>query len=104
MATPSEPNELNQMYLRLGELPLYLSRSASEGGFKRMKDGYFKSQAVSPLVEEVLFLSLLLLLFVALVIVVTVAIAIGWASQHHFSSDVLSRHQPDALVRLPCGR
>ncbi|CAM9350980.1 unnamed protein product [Scytosiphon promiscuus] len=44
-----------QMYLRLGELPLYLSRSASEGGFKRMKDGYFKTQAVSTLVEEVRF-------------------------------------------------
>ncbi|CAM9804897.1 unnamed protein product, partial [Laminaria digitata] len=42
-----------QMYLRLGELPLYLSRSVSDGGFKRMKDGYFKTQAVSPLVEEV---------------------------------------------------
>lgn len=41
------------MYLQLGDLPLYLSRSASEGGFKRMKDGYFKTQAVSPLVEEV---------------------------------------------------
>lgn len=47
------PNE--QMYLRLGELPLYLSRSrsASDGGFKRMKEGYFKTQAVSTLVEEV---------------------------------------------------
>lgn len=44
-----------QMYLQLGDLPLYLSRSASEGGFKRMKDGYFKTQAVSPLVEEVKF-------------------------------------------------
>lgn len=42
-----------QMYLRLGELPLYLSRSAVDGGFKRMKDGYFKTQAISPLVEEV---------------------------------------------------
>lgn len=44
-----------QMYLRLGELPLYLSRSrsASDGGFKRMKEGYFKTQAVSTLVEEV---------------------------------------------------
>lgn len=41
------------MYLRLGELPLFLSRSSSEGGFKRMKDGYFKTQAISPLVEEV---------------------------------------------------
>lgn len=41
------------MYLRLGELPLYLSRSVSDGGFKRVKDGYFKTQAVSPLVEEV---------------------------------------------------
>lgn len=43
------------MYLRLGELPLYLSRSrsASDGGFKRMKEGYFKTQAVSTLVEEV---------------------------------------------------
>lgn len=54
----------HQMYLRLGELPLYLSRSASEGGFKRMKDGYFKTQAVSPLVEEVPLVLLLVVFFV----------------------------------------
>lgn len=49
----SDTHVSTQMYLRLGELPLYLSRSSSEGGFKRMKDGYFKTQAISPLVEEV---------------------------------------------------
>lgn len=42
-----------QMYVRLAELPLYLSRSPTEGGFKRMKDGYFRQQAVSAPVEEV---------------------------------------------------
>lgn len=41
------------MYVRLAELPLYLSLSTSEGGFKCMKEGYFKQQAVSAPVEEV---------------------------------------------------
>lgn len=51
--TDVDQSDPTQMYLRLGELPLYLSRSSSEGGFKRMKDGYFKTQAISPAVEEV---------------------------------------------------
>lgn len=41
------------MYLRLAGLPLYLSLNSSDLGFKRMKDGYFKEQAVSAPVEEV---------------------------------------------------
>lgn len=41
------------MYVRLAELPLYLSLSPTDGGFKRMKEGYFRQQALSAPVEEV---------------------------------------------------
>lgn len=59
--TPTPPPPLllslgcHQMYVRLGELPLYLShsRTGSEGGFKRIKEGCFKAQPMSPQVQEV---------------------------------------------------
>lgn len=48
-----------QMYQRLGELPLYLSRSYEGESFMTMKEGYFKTEAISPVVEEVTLWELL---------------------------------------------
>lgn len=46
-------NGFEQMYQRLGELPLYLSRSYEGECFMTMREGFFKTQAISPVVEEV---------------------------------------------------
>lgn len=51
-----------QMYQRLGELPLYLSRSYEGESFMTMKEGFFKTQAITPVVEKVTLWELFLTL------------------------------------------